>query len=135
MEIKEDVSPAFDVTKFSEAALKVLIDQFDSKVKDLEERVDKAAENEDYDLAEELQEELELYQKEESEKVKLAKSRIEELQNSPEVQEPTEVEQEVEQKLEEEDTQKEEALEELNVKQTEEVIEQQEVAKEKEPDV
>ena len=76
------------MTKFSEAALKVLINQFESKVKDLEERVDQAAENEDYDLAEELQEELELYQKEEGGKVELAKARIEQLQNNPDLNEP-----------------------------------------------
>lgn len=85
---KDDAASGFDVTKFSEAALKVLINQFESKVKDLEERVDQAAENEDYDLAEELQEELELYQKEEGGKVELAKARIEQLQNNPDLNEP-----------------------------------------------
>lgn len=69
------------MSSFSEAALQLLVDQYESKVKDLDARVEKAAEDEDYDLAEELQEELELYQKEEGPKVETAKKRIEELKN------------------------------------------------------
>ena len=78
--------------------------------------MDKAAENEDYDLAEELQEELELYQREESVKVNLAKSRIEESKNSPEIKESNEEKEKTEDKVETEDDKKEDALEELNVK-------------------
>lgn len=57
----------------------MLIDSYDNKIKDLDARVEKAAEDEDYDLAEELQEELEHYQNEEAPKVEVAKKRIQEL--------------------------------------------------------
>ena len=74
--------PSFDVSSFSQAALQLLIDSYENKIKDLDARVEKAAEDEDYDLAEELQEELEQYQNEEAPKVELAKKRIQELQNN-----------------------------------------------------
>ena len=62
----------FDVSSFSVAALKVLVEQYEKKVSDLEAQVEKAADDEDDDLAEDLQKELELYQQEEAPKVEMA---------------------------------------------------------------
>ena len=51
-------------------------------MQDLEEKVEKAAEDEDYDLAEDLQSELELYQAQEGPKAALAKTQIEKIKST-----------------------------------------------------
>ncbi len=45
-------------------------------MKELDARVEQAAEAEDYDLAEDLQKELELYQEQEGPKVEVAKKQL-----------------------------------------------------------
>ena len=74
MQEQQNVVSGFDVSSFSVAALKVLVEQYEKKVSDLEAQVEKAADDEDYDLAEDLQKELELYQQEEAPKVEMAKN-------------------------------------------------------------